>query len=102
VKAHIAAIERMINKKNKKSFEIYNLGSGNGNTVLEVIKTFEKVSGKKLNYIIGPRRAGDVEKVFADTTLANNELGWKCGLNLEDIMRSAWKWEMKLNERISV
>lgn len=101
-KAHIAAIDRMFNRKNKKSFEIYNLGSGNGNSVLEAIKTFEKVSGKKLNYIIGPRRSGDVEKVWADTSLANKELGWKCELNLEDIMRSAWAWEIKLNESISV
>ena len=101
-KAHIAAIERLLNKKNKKPFEIYNLGSGNGNSVLEAIQTFEKVSGSKLNYDIGPRRAGDVEKVWADTTLANKELAWKCGLNLEDIMRSAWAWEIKLNERISV
>ena len=101
-KAHIAAIERLINKKNKKTFEIYNLGSGNGNSVLEAINTFEKISGNKLNYIIGPRRAGDVEKVWADTSLANIELAWECRLNLEDIMRSAWSWEMKLNERIRV
>ena len=101
-KAHIAAIERLLNKKNKKPFEIYNLGSGNGNSVLEAINTFEKISGNKLNYIVGPRRAGDVEKVWADTTLANKELAWKCELNLEDIMRSAWAWEMKLNERIIV
>lgn len=101
-KAHIAAIERLLNKKNKKPFEIYNLGSGNGNSVLEAINTFEKISGNKLNYIVGPRRAGDVEKVWADTTLANKELAWKCELNLEDIMRSAWLWEMKLNERIIV
>lgn len=101
-KAHIAAIERLINKKNKKTFEIYNLGSGNGNSVLEAINTFENISGNKLNYIIGPRRAGDVEKVWADTSLANNELAWKCGLNLEDIMRSAWAWELKLNKRLSV
>ena len=101
-KAHIAAIERLLNKKNKKPFEIFNLGSGNGNSVLEAINTFEKISGNKLNYIVGPRRAGDVEKVWADTTLANKELAWKCELNLEDIMRSAWLWEMKLNERIIV
>ena len=100
-KAHIAAIERLLNKKNKKTFEIYNLGSGNGNSVLEAINTFEKISGNKLNYNIGPRRSGDVEKVWADTTLANKELAWKCGLNLEDIMRSAWAWEMKLNDHIS-
>ncbi len=101
-KAHIAAIERLLNQKNTKSFEIYNLGSGKGNSVLEAIKTFEKVSGNKLNYSIGPRRSGDVEKVWADTSLANNELGWKCGFDLEDIMRSAWEWELKLNDRISV
>jgi UDP-glucose 4-epimerase len=101
-KAHIVAIERMINKKTKKPFEIFNLGSGNGNTVLEAINAFEKVTGKKLNYVIGPRRPGDVEKVWADTSLANKELGWKCGLTLEDIMRSAWAWEMKLNERASI
>jgi UDP-glucose 4-epimerase len=101
-RAHIAAIERLLNKKNKKPFEIYNLGSGNGNSVLEAIKAFEKVAGKKLNYILGQRRAGDVEKVWADTTLANNELQWKCIHSLEDIMRSAWAWELKLNERISV
>ena len=96
-KAHIAAIDKLINKKNKKIFEIYNLGSGSGNSVLEAINTFEKVSGKKLDYIIGPRRSGDVEKVWADVSLANKELAWKCNLHLEDIMRSAWAWEMKLN-----
>jgi len=101
-KAHIASIERLINKTNKKPFEIYNLGSGNGNSVLEAIHAFEKVTGKKLEYMTGPRRPGDVEKVWADTTLANIELRWKCGLNLEDIMSSAWAWELKLNERISV
>ena len=101
-KAHISAIERLLNKKNNNRFEIFNLGSGNGNSVMEAIKTFEKVSGSKLNYIIGLRRAGDVEKVWADTTKANNELGWMCENDLEDIMRSAWAWEMKLNERIIV
>ena len=66
----------------------------------DAILIFEKVTGKKLNYIIGPRRPGDVEKVWADVSLANKELGWKCSMHLEDIMRSAWAWEMKLNERI--
>jgi UDP-glucose 4-epimerase len=101
-RAHISAIERLINKKNKKAFEIFNLGSGNGNSVLEVIQAFEKTSGRKLNYKIGPRRPGDVEKVWADTTLANTELGWRCELTLDDIVRSAWTWENKLNERINV
>ncbi len=98
-KAHVLAVERLMNKKNKNKFEIFNLGSGNGNSVMECIQTFEKVTGKKLNYEIGPRRAGDVVKVWADTFLANKELGWKCTMNLEDIMRTAWAWELKLNEK---
>ncbi|MEO8085558.1 MAG: UDP-glucose 4-epimerase GalE [Bacteroidota bacterium] len=95
-KAHIAAVERLLNKKHNNPFEIFNLGTGEGNTVLQAIHSFEKVSGVKLNYKIGPRRTGDVVKVWADTTLANNELGWKTELTLEDIMRSAWKWENHL------
>jgi UDP-glucose 4-epimerase len=95
-KAHIVAVERLLNKKNKNPFEIFNLGTGKGHTVLEAIQAFEKVNGVKLNYKIGPRRAGDVVKVWADTTLANTELGWKAALTLDDIMRSAWKWENQL------
>jgi UDP-glucose 4-epimerase len=95
-KAHIAAIERMTNNKSKNKYEVFNLGRGEGNTVLEVIKAFEKSTGKKLNYEIGPRREGDVEKVFADTSRAENELLWKCEYNLDDIMSSAWKWEKHL------
>ena len=95
-KAHIAAVERLLNKKNKNSFEIFNLGTGTGNTVLQAIQAFEKVSGVKLNYKIGERRAGDVVKIWADTRLANNELGWKAEFTLDDIMRSAWKWENQL------
>ncbi len=101
-RAHVAAIGRLISKTNKKAFEIYNLGSGNGNSVLEAIHAFEKVTGKKLNYVIGPRRPGDVEKVWADTSQAKAELRWKCDFSLEDIMSSAWAWEMKLKDRISV
>ncbi len=91
--AHIAAVERLLNKKTKNNYELYNLGSGNGNSVLEAIHAFEKVSGQKLNYILGPRRPGDVEKVWADTSLARNELNWTCKYSLEDIMSTAWKWE---------
>lgn len=94
--AHVAAISRLLNKKNKERFEIFNLGTGKGNTVLEVIKTFEKISGQKLNYKIGKRRSGDVEKVYADTTKANSELGWKAKLSLEEIVSSAWAWEQQL------
>lgn len=101
-KAHVAAIERLMNKKNKSNFEIFNLGTGKGNSVLEAIRAFEKVTGNKLNYSIGDRRAGDVEKVWADTTFANNELGWKAELSLEEIMSSAWKWELALNEKLKI
>ncbi len=103
-KAHIVAIERLLNNKQKSNFEIFNLGTGKGNTILEVIRTFEKVSKKKLNYKIGPRRPGDVVKVYADTTLANKELGWMAERNLEEMLASAWKWEQKLaqSEKLSV
>ena len=95
-KAHIAAVERLLNKKYKNKFEIFNLGTGKGNTVLQAIQAFESVSGVKLNYKIGDRRAGDVVKIWADTKLANTELGWKAELSLDEIMRSAWKWENQL------
>jgi len=94
--AHVCAISRLINKKHRESFEIFNLGTGKGNSVLEVIRNFEKVSGQKLNYRTGPRRSGDVEQVWADTNKANSELGWKSSRNIEDIMRSAWAWELHL------
>ena len=99
-KAHVTALERLMNKKNKNKIEVFNLGTGRGNSVLETIHAFEKVSGIKLNYIIGNRRAGDVEQIWADTTLANTRLGWKAERSLEDIMRSAWAWELALSEKI--
>ena len=92
-KAHVIAIERMTNGNNKKALEVFNLGTGNGQTVLEVIKSFEKVSGEKLNYVIVERRAGDVEKVWADTRFANAELGWKAAMSLDEMTLSAWNWE---------
>lgn len=94
-KAHIAALERLINKKNKKDFEVFNVGTGIGSSVLEVIKTFEKVSEKSLNYKIVDKREGDVTAAFADTTFANNELGWKTEKTLEDALLDAWKWQLK-------
>ena len=97
-KAHISAIDQLIKKKNTSKFEIYNLGSGTGNTVLEVIQTFEKVTGQKLNYKMGPRRPGDVEKVYADTSKANKGLSWKTELSLTDIVKSAWAWEKHINQ----
>lgn len=95
-KAHVLAVERLLNKKNKNPFEVFNLGSGRGSTVLEVIGVFEEAAGVKLNFQFGPRRAGDVVRVWADTKFANTELGWHAGLTLEDIVSSAWKWEKEL------
>lgn len=92
-KAHVVAVERMIAEKGKADLEIFNLGTGNGFSVLEVIQSFERVSGEKLNYKIVPRRAGDVEMVWADTNFANHELHWKAEKSLDEMMASAWKWE---------
>lgn len=95
-KAHVIAIDRLLQQKNKTNFEIFNLGTGNGVSVLGIIKGFEKATGIKLNYKIVGRRAGDVEKIWADTTLANEELGWKAEKELEETLLSAWKWEKKV------
>ena len=92
-KAHVVAVKRLIEGKNKKSYEVFNLGTGKGVSVLEAIKSFERVSGVKLNYTITGRRPGDIEKIWADPSLANSELGWKTEYTLDDAMRSAWDWE---------
>ncbi|PKQ43720.1 UDP-glucose 4-epimerase GalE [Confluentibacter flavum] len=92
-KAHVIALKRLLENHNKSNYEIFNLGTGKGSSVLEVINSFEKVSGKKLNYKIVDRREGDVISAYADTKKANDELGWKSQLTLDDAMRSAWKWE---------
>lgn len=97
-KAHVVAVVRMLNKKQKSNCEVFNLGTGNGFTVLEVIKAFETSTGKKLNYKIVERRAGDIEKVWADTSFANKELGWKAELDLQTMLASAWKWQEFLLE----
>ena len=94
--AHTLALQYMIDKKNMKSAEVYNLGTGNGVTVLEAIKAFEKVSGVKLNYQIGPRRPGDVIAIYANNDLARKQLGWTTEYGLEEMMSTAWKWEQKL------
>ncbi len=98
-KAHVVAIERLLNNKNKSGNEIFNLGTGNGTTVLEAINAFEKSSNEKLNYKIVARRPGDVEKVYADTFFANEELGWKAEISLEETMLSAWKWEKYIRSK---
>ena len=97
-KAHVIAVERMIRQKQKANYEVFNLGTGNGYSVLEVIKAFESSTGIKLNYKIVDRRAGDIEKVWADTSFANKELGWKAELDLETMMSSSWKWQQFLME----
>ena len=95
-KAHVIALKRLLDGKNKSNYEIFNLGTGKGSSVLEVVQSFEKVSGKKLNYKIVGRREGDIIAAYADTNKANDELGWKTELSLDDAMRSAWEWEQKV------
>ena len=95
-KAHVTAIERIPCGKMKENVEVFNLGTGNGYSVLEVINSFEKMSGVSLNYQIKGRRPGDVEKVWADTDFANRELGWKAERGLDEMTLSAWKWEEAL------
>jgi UDP-glucose 4-epimerase len=92
-KAHVVALERLLQNKNSSNYETFNLGTGKGSSVLEVIHSFERVSGLKLNYKIADRRPGDVIAAYADTSKANNQLGWKAQLTLDDAMNSAWKWE---------
>ena len=94
--AHVIALQRLVNKKNSDSLEIFNLGTGTGSSVLEVIASFEKVSGQKLPYKIVERRVGDVISAYADTEKANKILGWKAVSSLDQAMASAWKWEQKI------
>ena len=98
-KAHVIALKRLIENKNKENYEVFNLGTGTGSSVLEVIQSFERVSEKKLNYKIVARRAGDIVSAYADTTKANNELGWKSEYTLDQAMKSAWDWEQKVRNR---
>ncbi len=98
-RAHVIAVERMLDNKCKLDLEVFNLGTGTGYSVLDVINAFEKVSGEKLNYKIVPRRPGDIEKVWADTRFANQELGWKAEKNINEMMLSAWEWEKALGKQ---
>lgn len=95
-KAHVVALGRMIKNKNKEKYEYFNLGTGHGFSVLEVIQSFERSTGEKLNYKIVDRRAGDVEQIYASTKLANEELGWKAELSIDEMTASSWAWEKKL------
>ncbi|WP_418638199.1 UDP-glucose 4-epimerase GalE [Winogradskyella sp.] len=98
-KAHVLALQRLLNHKNDSNFEFFNLGTGKGSTVLEAVQSFERVSGKSLNYKIVDRREGDVISAYAETSKANKVLGWKTELTLDDAMDSAWKWEQKIRTK---
>lgn len=98
-KAHVIAVDRMLENKSEDKIELFNLGTGRGVSVLELINVFEKVSGTKLNYKIVGRRGGDIEKIWADPKHANTVLGWTAKENIEDTMASAWKWQLKLREK---
>lgn len=97
-KAHVIALKRLLQNDNKSNYEVFNLGTGKGSSVLEVVHAFERVSGEKLNYKIAPRRAGDIISAYADTSKANIELGWRSELSLDDAMKSAWKWEQHIRK----
>ncbi len=97
-RAHVVAVKRLIEGKNKKVFEIFNLGTGTGVSVLEAIRSFERVSGISLKYRVTERRPGDIEKIWADPSFANRELGWKTKSTLDEAMKTAWEWEKKIRE----
>lgn len=96
--AHTLAIQFLMQERNKTQCDIFNLGTGNGVSVLEAIKAFEEVSGQKLNYKIGPRRPGDVVAIYANNNFAVQSLGWQIKYDLKDMMRTAWEWELKVKE----
>lgn len=98
-KAHVIAMNRILEGKQKQAAEVFNVGTGRGLSVLELINAFESSTGVKLNYQIAPRRAGDIVKVWADPSYANNELGWHAETSIEDTLRSAWKWQVHLREK---
>jgi len=98
-KAHVVAVKRLLDGMNRTACEVFNLGTGTGVSVLEAIKSFEKVTGIKLKYKITGRRAGDIEKIWADPSFANRELGWKTLSSLDDAMKTAWDWEKNIRNK---
>jgi UDP-glucose 4-epimerase len=98
-KAHVVALKRLIEEKNKGNYEVFNLGAGTGISVLEAIAAFERATGEKVKYSIAPRREGDIEKIWADPSLANRELNWKTEITLEEAMETAWRWERKIRNK---
>jgi UDP-glucose 4-epimerase len=97
-KAHVKAMERVLDTDSEK-LEVFNVGTGRGVSTKEIVDAFEKATGVKLNWQFAPRRAGDIEKVWANPEKANNVLGWKAETSLEDTLKSAWQWQLKLRER---
>lgn len=97
--AHVVALKRLLEKRSEKNYDVFNLGTGKGNSVLEVINTFQEVTGQKLPYKIADRREGDITAAYADTNRANNVLNWKAKYTLSDALKSAWKWEKKITEK---
>jgi UDP-glucose 4-epimerase len=98
-KAHVVAVKRLVEGKNRSNYEVFNLGTGTGVSVLEAIRSFERVSGIKLKYRIVGRRAGDIEKIWADPSFANKELGWKTLSSLDEAMKTAWDWEKMIRSK---
>ena len=98
-KAHVIAMDRILNDKQKESVEVFNIGTGRGLSVLELLNKFEAATGVKVNYKIVGRRQGDIVKVWADPTFANEELGWQAKATIEETLKSAWNWQVKLRER---
>jgi UDP-glucose 4-epimerase len=96
-KAHVAAL-KLMEKSDFSGYDVFNIGTGDGNSVLQVISAFERVTGEKLNYSIGPRRAGDIEKVWGDVSKAAKQLNWKAGLDIDTMMGSAWAWEKYISQ----
>lgn len=97
-KAHVIAMKRMLDKKDTDRIEIFNLGTGRGLSVLELIESFERATGVKVPHVIGERRAGDIEKIWAEPTKANEVLGWKAEVEIDDTMRNAWQWQCNLDK----
>lgn len=98
-KAHVVAVDRMVNGLSKNSYEIFNIGTGRGLSVLELIEAFERATGVKVNYRIVGRRAGDIEQIWADTSYANSELGWRAERSIDQTLLSAWHWQQKLGSQ---
>jgi len=98
-RAHVIAVERMLEDKSDAKIEIFNLGTGNGLSVMELIEAFERATGVKVPYKIAPRRAGDIEQVWADPSYANDVLGWTADTPIDDTMRAAWAWQCRLRDR---